>query len=134
MRMMADYNVTALSQLPTDYPTSSVVYVDGNGGTITFDDTRPLSGGGVLVVNGNLTIGSSSNAFFSGVIFVNGNLTINGPAYISGTVIVTGNFAMNGTGGAAEIQYDQAIISTVSQNLGQYRQNKAAYHIFSALQ
>jgi hypothetical protein len=131
MRMMSDFNVTSLSQLPTDYPSSSIVYVEG---AATFDASRPLSGGGVLVVNGNLTIQSTSNAFFSGVIFVNGNATIYGPAYISGTVIVTGNLTMDGSAGAAEIQYDQTIISAVSTNLGQYRQNKSTYHIFSALE
>jgi hypothetical protein len=133
IRMAADYCVTSVSQLPSDYPSTALVFVDGNA---TFDDTHALSGGGVLIVNGNLTVQSTSNALFSGVIFVQGNAVINGPALISGTIILGSNsstLTMSGTTDVAEVQYDAAVLSTIRQNVGQYRQNKSAYHVFSAL-
>jgi len=91
-------------------------------GPITFDVTRPLRGTGVVVVNGNCTLGANSNSFFNGVLCVQGNLTVRGPAYLRGTVIVTGSVDVAGSGGDfSEIVYDGAMISQVLTVLGQYR-------------
>ena len=37
-----------------------------------------VSGTGVVVVNGNVTIAQASNSSFSGLLYVNGNLTLRG--------------------------------------------------------
>ncbi len=130
IRMLADYAVTTANDLPTNYPSTGLVYVDGNA---VFDDTHPLTGGGVLIVNGDLTVQSTSNALFSGVIFVQGNASINGPALISGSVFVGGTLTLTGTTDVAQVEYDSQTLNTVRQNVGQYRQNHSAYHVFSAL-
>ncbi|HRY29212.1 MAG TPA: hypothetical protein P5079_04150 [Elusimicrobiota bacterium] len=129
LKLMADYNVTSVNALPASYPSMALVYING---AATFNSSRPLRGGGVLIVNGNLTLDSGSNTLFSGLLWVNGNLTVNGPAIISGTAVVTGSLTMNGTVDVAEIQYDSGILSSVRQQVGQYRENKSAFHVFSA--
>lgn len=136
LKMLADYCVTDVSQLPANYPSTALVFVDGNA---TFDDSHPLSGGGVLIVNGNLTVASSANAYFSGLLFVQGDALINGPADISGTLMVIGggsftnDLQMTGTAGAAVVEYDKNRLDAIKQNIGQYRMDKSAYHVFSAL-
>ena len=130
IRMIADYAVNTANDLPTNYPSTGLVYVAGNA---VFDATHPLTGGGVLIVSGDLTVQSTSNALFSGVIFVQGNAVINGPALISGSVLATGTLTLTGATDVAQIEYDRATLNTVRQNVGQYRQNKSAYHVFSAL-
>lgn len=131
LKLMADYSVSSIAQLPSDYPSAALVFVDG---ASTFDDSRPLRGGGILFVNGNLTLSALSlnSHIFSGLIYVNGNCTINGPATISGTLWVTGTLTMNGTSDVAEVLFDGDILTAVQQQVGQYRENKSAYHVFSA--
>ncbi len=131
LKLMADYSVSTVAQLPSDYPSASLVFIDG---PATFDDPRPLRGGGILFVNGNLTLsGLSTNThIFSGLIYVNGNCTITGPATISGTLWVTGSLTMSGGSDVAEVLFDGDILTAVQQQVGQYRENKSAYHVFSA--
>jgi len=131
LRLMSDVYVTASNPLPASYPSMAVVYVDQNQ---TFDDSNPLQGGGILYVNGNLTVATTSNALFSGVIFVTGTTTINGPALISGVVISGGAITLNGVSDVSEVIYDGTIINSVRQQAGQYRENKSVYYAFSALQ
>jgi hypothetical protein len=133
LKMIADYSVTSVAQLPPDFPSTALVYIDGDA---TFDNSRPLSGGGVLIVNGNLTIQSSANAYFSGLVFVQGDATIYGPASINGTLMVVGNgsspdITLDGSSGVAEVNYDKSRLDSIRQSSGQYRQNKSAFHVFS---
>jgi hypothetical protein len=136
LKMIADYSVPDVSQLPPSYPSTALVFVDGNA---TFDDTHPLTGGGILIVNGNLTVASTANAYFSGLVFVQGAATINGPADISGALMVVGSGAsgnyltVTGTAGAGIVEYDKTRLDSIRQNIGQYRMDKSAYHVFSAL-
>jgi hypothetical protein len=110
------------------YPTLSVVYVNGN---VTFDATHQLRGGGILYINGNLTIASTSNTLFSGVIYVAGNVTVNGPALISGSLIATGTVTIRGTSDVAQVEYDGSLISSVRQQICQYREYRSNYYAFS---
>ena len=130
LKLMADIAVDNLADLPPDYPSLAVVYINGNA---TFDATRRLRGGGILYVKGNLTLEGASNTLFSGCIFVTGNAVIRGPALISGVLIVEGSLTMNGSGDVAEVDYDNPILNSVRQQVAQYRENKAMYYVFSAL-
>ena len=40
---------------------------------------------------------------------------------------------MEGKGDVAEIDYDPDILGAVRQRICQYRENKAAFHVFSAI-
>lgn len=131
LRMMADYNVTNTSQLPaTGYPSMALVYINGNA---TFNDTRPLRGGGILFVKGTLTIENTSNTLFSGVIYATDDITIDGPALISGIVFAEDKITLNQGSDTSFIQYDSDIVASIQQDVGQYRENKGTYHVFSAL-
>lgn len=128
LKLMADYSVANLSSLPVPYPSMAVVFIENN---VTFNSSRQLRGGGLLYVKGNLTLDAGSNTLFSGLIFVTGNATVNGPALISGSLAVQGSLTMNGSGDVAEVQYDDGILNSARQQIGQYRENKASYHTFS---
>ncbi|HEY9724387.1 MAG TPA: hypothetical protein V6D47_20460 [Oscillatoriaceae cyanobacterium] len=89
---LADIRATKVSDLPANLPASAVVYIKPVGGSITFDGTHPLSGGGVLVVDGSLTIAQSSTyQSWTGMIYVNGNYVQGGNTDVTGEVVVTGN-------------------------------------------
>lgn len=97
-------------------------------GPITFDDSRPLRGTGIVVVEGDATFVSGNNSFFNGLLVVRGNLNLRAPVYFRGTVVVTGAVDMSGTGGDyAELNYDDTILSEVLTILGQYRFSTATY-------
>jgi hypothetical protein len=132
LRLMADYSVASVAELPASYPSMALVYINNPAGTATFNAAKQLRGGGILVVNGNLTLESASNTYFSGIIYVTGNVVLNGPAYISGTLISKGTLTLNKGSDTSNIQYDGDIISNVQQDVGQYRENKSVYHVFSA--
>ena len=132
MKLMADIDVNGTSAMPANYPAMAIVYFEQSA---TFPVSNPLQGGGILYVNGDLTLSSGSQPLFSGVIYVNGNVTITGDSLISGALIVTGSLTLNGTsGGVAQVQYDNTIINSVRQQVGIYRENKAAFYTFSATQ
>jgi hypothetical protein len=134
LKMMADYDINNLTPMPTAYPSMAIMYIEKN---VTFDNTSgtiPLIGGGILYVNGNLTINSGSNTVFSGVIYVTGNVVINGPADISGCLLAAGSVTLNGSGDVAQITYDNSMINSVRNQVGLYRENKSTLYKFSATQ
>ena len=103
--------------------------MDGNA---VFDDRHPLSGGGVLFVNGNLTIKPHSNSSFFGEVFVAGDLLMEAPSNLSGTVIVRGKVDLRGSGDVAEIQFNEDILNVVRQKLGQYRIRRTMTRVFDS--
>jgi len=127
LRLMADWMVTTVTQLPPDYPAMAVVYINGNA---TFDNSRKLRGGGILYVDGNLTIDSGSNTLFGGAIYVTGNLIINGPTLISGSILCEGSVTLSGSGDVSQVQFDNNILNSVRQQVAQYRENKATTFAF----
>ncbi|HPC77983.1 MAG TPA: hypothetical protein PK811_06575, partial [bacterium] len=64
---LADISVSSVSELPEKLPSSALIYIDGNA---QFTRDRPLNGGGILIVNGNLVIHAGSNSSFTGIIYV----------------------------------------------------------------
>lgn len=125
-----------LSAIPNPLPGMQLIVIDGQGGAVTFDSTRPLVGSGILVVlDGDLTISANSNANFNGIIYVRGTYAQNSPSLISGTVLVVkkgdgtgGTATITGSGGDySEIDYDPDMIQLVQNQLGQYRFSRAPY-------
>lgn len=149
LKLMSDYLVSDVSKLPYTKPTEAyptrelpaigIYYIDCPGNTATFSQNFPLNTSGILFINGNLRIESHSlGAFFTGVIYVNnGSVRIDGPAFFTGTVICNNknlqHITLEGNTGLVEIDYDNDIISYVTQQLTQYRENKAMYRVQSVL-
>jgi len=126
LKGIADYFVTTVDDLPDTLPTLGVIYVEGNA---TFTSARPLSGGGVLIVDGDLTLSDNCNSFYSGLVFVTGDYTQRGPSMVSGSVMVLGDSDIRSASGPAEIMYDADILNIVRQQLGQYRASRSPYHV-----
>lgn len=128
LKLTADYTVSSVSEMPSDYPAMAVVYIAGNA---SFDAGHKLRGGGILFVDGNLTVATTANTLFSGLIYVVGTTSISGPALISGALVSEGNVTLNGSGDVAEIDYDDSILNSVRQQVAQYRENKSSFYTFS---
>jgi hypothetical protein len=131
---MSDINVTSTASLPSPLPAMQLIYLNvGTGNTATFDNTTPLRGSGVLVVNGNLTVGGNSN--WNGILYVMGNYVQTQPASVSGSVVVAGGQTptttatanLTGSGDFADLYYDPFIRTQVSQQIGLYRLSRKAY-------
>jgi hypothetical protein len=128
---IADINVTNTNLLPSPLPAMQLIVLNyGGTGTATFDSSRPLSGSGILVVNGNLTINGGISAW-NGVIYVTGNYIQSGPSSVYGAVIMgsaTSTASINGTApNFAEIYYDPFMVEQVGIQLGQFKFSRSAY-------
>ena len=122
LRGMADVVGATQADLPTRLPDMSLTVVTGNA---TFDSSHPLSGSGILVVEGNLSLASASASAFSGLIWVGGAYSQNAPSQISGAIATVGTATFQGTGDFSEVSYDGQMLSTVRQQMGQYRFSRA---------
>jgi len=119
---MADYVVSAAIDFPNPVPIDTVVVAHT---PMTFTAASPLKGTGVVVCIGNTTIGQGSYSSFSGLLYVQGNLTMREPCEIQGAVVVTGTVRIEGNLDYATIQYDDAILQHLRQELGTYRLSSA---------
>jgi len=133
LSLLADYSVTNVGQLPTQYPAQAIVYVNGNA---VFMSSGVVNGGGILYVNGNLTFPTSGNVNFAGAIYTTGTALITGPALISGCVMV-GSTAANaltvtGAGDSAQLVYNNPVIIMTQQQVAQYRESRSEYYTFTA--
>lgn len=122
LRDLSDVVVASVDELPERMPQLAIVYIDGDA---TFDESRPLEGGGVLYVAGDLTIAPQSNSSYFGAVYVAGNLTMDAPSVISGTVIVRGTTDIRGRGDISEVTFNEDILTVVRRQLGQYRVRRA---------
>lgn len=115
---MADFVVTNPNDFPNPLPIDTIAVAHT---PMTFSSARPLRGTGVVVVIGNTTVSQGSNSSFSGLLYVQGNLTLREPCEIQGAVVVTGTVTVQGNLDYATIQYDDAILQHLRQELGTYR-------------
>jgi hypothetical protein len=124
---VADITVNDEALLPSPLPQMQMIFIN-KGGNVLFNAARPLSGSGILIVNGNLTIDGGPSSF-NGVIWVSGTYTQNGPSTVNGSVIVAGaSAAINGGGGDfAEVYWDPFMFNQVQQQLSQYRFSRSGY-------
>lgn len=137
LESMADLNVSSVANLPAALPSASLIVLRdpaNSDATFEFTQTRPLTGTGVLVVFGNLTLRANSNSSFNGVIYVDGSYLQEAPSSVTGSVVVnnthptiTRTFRMTGAGERSEIRYDANVIDFIEQRMGQYRVTRSAY-------
>jgi formylmethanofuran dehydrogenase subunit C len=107
----------------------ALTYIKPVGGTATFGPTRPLNGGGILVVDGNLVMDYSSASAYSGVIYVTGNYTQNSTCSVSGQVVVCGNVSVNSPSDVASLEYNPDLLNEVRRQLGQYRERRSGVRV-----
>lgn len=95
------------------------------GGTLVFanGDPRVMSGVGLVIVDGNLTIETKNNSTWAGVVYVNGNVNLRGPAEISGTLIATGTVRLGDAADnfKATVEYNSDAVDTVQTFLQNFR-------------
>jgi hypothetical protein len=131
---LADISVSTLSELTNHYPAMAIVYI-GSAERTVFNDVCPndhsLVGGGILYVNGDLELQAGADVVFTGIIYVNGNVRIIGNKVITGALVAVGKVDFVGDGG--KITYNDDVVSSVRQQLTQYRENKSAGHIMPGL-
>jgi hypothetical protein len=117
------YSEEGASGLPSMLPDFSLIYIQGN---CTFNASQPLSGGGILFVNGNLVMATGSNSSFTGLIYATGTIVAGSPCWIEGQMIAEGGGTV-GVGGydKATIVFNKEILNIVSQVIGNYRKNRS---------
>ncbi len=120
LRTLADDRITTSAAFPFPIPVNQVIYAETD---LVFDSTRPLRGLGIVYVDGNVTIQSGSNSFFNGLLVVTGNLTVNAPALMRGSVVVHGSVNFQGLGDYSELEYDDGVLNSLMQEVGQYRRS-----------
>lgn len=119
---MADSVVTTAAAFPSPVPMDKVIYSTVG---MTFTQTQPLKGTGVVAIVGNTTISAGSYSAFSGLLYVQGNLTVREPCEIQGAVVVTGSVTVQGNSDFATVTYDDRILSHLRQVIGTYRLSSA---------
>jgi len=120
---MADL-VADQTSLPAALPDRALVYIQGD---VEFDAALPLKGGGVLIVDGDLTIRPNTNSVFRGVIYVTGDVDIKAPAWISGAVVAEGRVTLEGAADQVGLEYDEGMVAMTQNEIGEYRENKTAH-------
>ena len=114
---MADIVTDDESTLPNPLPNMALIVVRGNA---TFNSTRRLTGSGILIVLGHLSINQGADAFFNGVIWTGGNVVLTPPSIINGTLIANGNVQIAGGSEVAEVNYDPDILEQIRLQMGNY--------------
>jgi hypothetical protein len=95
----------------------------GNNLIFATGSPRVMSGVGLLIVDGNLTIQAGNQSAWAGVVFVDGNVSIRGPAEVSGTLIATGTVTVGNANdiNKAFVEHNQDAIETVQSFLQNFR-------------
>lgn len=121
---MADLVVDDERALPNPLPDMALIVVRGNA---TFNTTRRLTGSGILVILGRLTLNQGADAFFNGVIWCGGNVVITPPSSINGAIVANGNVQIAGGNEVAEISYDAAILEQIRLQMGNYLYSRSPW-------
>ena len=122
---MADQVVTTAANFPSPLPENSVIVADI--ASMQFNNSNPLTGSGLVVIRGNVTLNPGNNSLFSGLLYVEGNLTIRAPSELNGSVICTGNMTIQGTGDYATVNYDEDALSAIMNSFGNYRRANSLF-------
>lgn len=122
---MADSFYTAVADVPSPLPSMSFVYLKGT--SFTFNSSKQLNGGGILFVEGDLTIdGGSIEHNWDGLIFVTGDYTQKKKSTVTGSVMVGGYAKMEADSGKiAKITYSDNTLNLVKAKLGSYRMERS---------
>jgi len=132
LKLLSDYIVNNVNDLPDPLPDMSLIFFEGDA---NFSSTKPLRSSGILFVNGNLNIAEGSNSNYSGFIYVLKKAIINPPCLISGCVIAYDGLVLSNPSPSdiAEIDYDSSIIEIIRQRMGHYRENKSLFRVFKPM-
>jgi hypothetical protein len=118
LKAMADHNLTSLANFPRPLSGMPIVVVEA--ASMQFDTATPLSGAGLVILRGNVTINPGSNSNFSGMLYVEGNLIIRSPSEVRGAIVCTGNVNIQGSSDFSNVFYDDAALSALQQAFGSY--------------
>jgi hypothetical protein len=121
LRQMADGMLAGSQTTALPFGEMSFTYIEGD---TTFNSARPLRGSGLLIVHGNLMAASGANTYFTGLIFVTGNVSISGAGQVTGALVTQGDLVLDSGGDTLDVLYDQTVLNTVRQQIGQYRVSK----------
>ena len=124
LKGMADSIIADPNEFPSPLPKEALIVAETN---LRFTSQAPLSGTGILVVTGDVTIEPGSYSTFSGLLYVEGNLIMGAPTELQGAVVVKGAVLIQGHSDFATITFDDGIINSLRQRLGTYRQSSATY-------
>jgi hypothetical protein len=134
LKILADFVVNNVTDLPVTTPDMSLVYINGDA---TFGPTtRVLSGSGLMFVFGNLTLNTATlNHQFRGLIYCTGRATIREGSLIRGCLVAYGGLTLSNAGAMqpAEIDYDSGMLTMVDAQICRYREMKSTYRIFTGL-
>jgi hypothetical protein len=124
LKSLASINVTSVASLPTHLPDMAITYIKGNA---VFTAARPLAGGGILYVEGDLTISANSNSLFSGFIYCTGTVYQYAPSLLSGMVIAVKGYTASGVNDVSQVEYSPTVLNTVRSQLCSYQEAKTPY-------
>jgi hypothetical protein len=128
--------------VPKNWPPSmQLVVIDAPAAGVVFDNTIPLAGSGIVVINGNATMTAGMNNAFNGLLVVRGTLAMNAGCIVNGAVVVdpgnpnngspagpTASIALSGlAGNFAEVRYDSQLLNQVAQQIGVYNFSRTPY-------
>lgn len=113
----------------------ALTYIKPKDGTLAFRDyrsdtpenpgNRPVNGGGILVVDGNMWVKNWNTNVFNGVIYVTGDLKIEQLTNFVGQFIVKGKIDWTPT----DIEYNPAVLASIRMKLCQYRERRSALRV-----
>lgn len=116
---IADDVVTDPDEFPNPIPDNAIIVVDVP--NIRFDSSRPLRGTGAVYITGNVIMQDGSNSVFNGLLYVDGNLNMNAPSEVNGAIVCTRNVTVRGTSDFSTITYDEGVLASLRQAIGNYR-------------
>ncbi len=126
IRSMADLVVTSNAQFPSPVPPNTVVFADCD---LSFSTAHPLklsNGSAIIYVKGNVTIQQGVNpCYFSGFLYVTGNFSMRATSVLRGQVVALGSVHVSTSADTAEVDYDEAILNVLMEEIGQYRISRA---------
>lgn len=128
LKALADYIYSNVSNIPKKLA-PGIHYLEGGGtGTFTFNSSKPLTGSGVLFVNGNLTLSDGASSSFNGVVYVTGTLTVGNGNSLGGATVAQSLQCSPGNG-VAVIEYSSKVVQQIKNTLGLYRENALTFRI-----
>jgi len=128
LKALSDYIYSTVSNVPKVLP-QAIHYLDGGGSTtFTFTSAKPLTGSGLLYVDGNLTLSDGASSAFNGVIYVTGTLSVGNGNSLGGAVLAKQLSCQPGSG-LAVIEYNGKIVQNIRNTLGLYHENALTFRI-----
>jgi hypothetical protein len=120
LRGMCDYVVDDVDELPNPLPDMAFVYINGNA---SFSQKIPMTGGGLLFVNGNVSMPAGTGSEFRGLVYVKDEFSGAARMEITGCLVVRGSIAITGGGGNSIITYDPEVLDALNKSISQYRES-----------